>query len=388
MIRVLMFVPQYPYPVLGGLEKQSHELARALIRRGVSVQVVSGKIDADQANTDRVEGVPVFRVSWSGNKLVRVVTAPLAIAIHMWRHRASFDVVHVHQHSWASLYVLLVARLLRKPTLAKLPGFGDFGLPGIRRSVFGRIKQAILISSDSIVAMSPESLAELRAAGYPQSRILMSPNGIDPDLYPLARHVGGPSCQVVFVGRLTEEKQLTLLLDVWADLCPGKQDHHLHIWGCGPLDAELRQQAARLGIERNLTFGGHVGNVPTRLTDMDVFVLPSRAEGNSNAILEAMAAGLPIVSTAVGGTAMQVGPAGQAFLCDPGDDAALRNALSSLISNAPLRRLLGAAMRRRVEDHFHIAKVAATYAAAYQDLGERRADMSSISNAVVLTGGN
>lgn len=381
-----MFVPQYPYPVRGGLEKQSHELAKALIRQGVAVQVLSGKFDANQVEEDSVEGVPVTRVPWSGYKLLRWLKAPTAIALHMWRRRASFDIVHVHQHSWVSLYVILLTGLLGKPSLAKLANVGDFGLPGMRRGMFGRIKQAILLSSDSVVAMSRESLAELRAAGYPQGRILVSPNGIDLSAHQEARHAGGRPCQVVFVGRLNEEKQLGILLNVWADICQSKQEAHLHIWGQGPLDAELRRQAVGLGIERNLTFGGHVGNVKERLTEMDVFVLPSKAEGNSNAILEAMAAGLPIVSTAIGGTAMQVGPHGRPFLCEPGDAAGLRTALSSLISNPGLRRLLGAAMRERVEAHFDIEKVATLYASAYQQLvGERRANLSSFSNAVVLS---
>lgn len=388
MKRVLMFVPQYPYPVLGGLEKQSHELAKALILRGVSVQVLSGMIDADRSGADSVDGVPVSRLPWSGHKLIRAVRAPAAIAMHMWRRRGTFDVVHVHQHSWVSLYVILIAKLLGKPTLAKLANVGDFGLPGMRRGVFGRIKQAILLSSNSVVAMSRESLAELSSAGYPASRVLISPNGIKLNQLKQPGHARSRPCKVVFVGRLNEEKQLGILLTVWADVCRTKQAAHLHIWGQGPLDAELRQQAADLGIERHLTFCGHVANVPERLTEMDMFVLPSRAEGNSNAILEAMAAGLPIVSTDIGGTAMQVGPAGRAFLCEPSDATALRTALSRLISNAPLRRSVGAAMRRRVEDHFDIEKIAATYEAAYLNLGKRRANMSAISNDVVLTGGN
>lgn len=388
MKRVLMFVPQYPYPVVGGLEKQSHELARALIRRGVSVQVLSGKINADQSETDSVEGVPVSRVPWSGHRVVRALKASIAIAMHMWRRRGAFDVVHVHQHSWVSLYVILIARLLGKPTLAKLANVGDFGLPGLRRGVLGRVKLSILLSSSAVVAMSRESLAELSSAGYPASRVVISPNGIKLNRFQQPGHALSRPCQVVFAGRLNEEKQLGFLLTVWADICRTNQDAHLHIWGQGPLDAALRRQAGDLGIERNVTFCGHVANVPERLTEMDVFVLPSRAEGNSNAILEAMAAGIPIVSTAIGGTAMQVGPAGQTFLCEPGDATALRTALSSLISNAPLRRALGASMRRRVEEHFDIEKIAATYEAAYRNLGERSANMSSISNDVVLAGGD
>ncbi len=388
MMGVLMFVPQYPYPVVGGLEKQSHELTKALMRRAVSVQVLSGRIGVGQPGQALVEGVPVTRVRWSDSRLVRALATPASIAGQMWHHRRSFDIVHVHQHSWVSLYAIVIAKLLGKQTLAKLANVGDFGLPGMRRGPLGRFKQAILLWSDAIVAMSLESLAELEAAGYPPGRVLGSPNGIRLGVRREAPRPEGRPCQVVFVGRLSEEKQLDRLLDAWAgiaDETPGGP--HLHIWGQGPLEAELRLRAAELDIERHVTFGGHVSNVADRLTEMDVFVLPSRAEGNSNAILEAMAAGLPVVSTNVGGTAMQVGEEGREFLCDPSDTAELKDALTRLISNPQLRRSLGSAMLQRVERDFDIDKVAAIYESAYRLLAERRgASVSSVSNPVLSFG--
>lgn len=389
MTRVLMFVPQYPYPVTGGLEKQAHELARALVGQGVPVRALSGAIADDQPRNEQVDGVAVTRIPWSRHKLKRVISAPSAIAYQMWRARKSFDVVHLHQHSWVSLYVILVAQLLGKATLTKLAGIGEFGLPGLRRSALGRVKQAILLSSDAVVAMSPHSVAELAGAGYPSARILCSPNGIALLNFRRQDRTGRDApCQIVFVGRLSEEKQLDVLLDAWASLGEDRHSAHLHVWGEGSLDRVLRQRAADLKIERQVTFAGQMSNVPARLAEMDAFVLPSRTEGNSNAILEAMAAGLPIVSTPVGGTPMQVGPLGRPLLCEPGDVLSLRDALATVIRDREFRQTLGTAMRRRAEQHFDIEKIAATYGLAYQTLGAhgRRANMSSISNAVVLTG--
>ncbi len=118
---------------------------------------------------------------------------------------------------------------------------------------------------------------------------------------------------------------------------------------------------------------------------MDVFVLPSHFEGNSNAVLEAMAAGLPVVATDVGGTAMQVGEPGRDFLLTPGDRAGLARALGRLIDDAALRRQVGSAMRRRIDDHFDIAAVARVYAAAYGLIGEGRRDqVSTVAGGVIL----
>jgi glycosyltransferase involved in cell wall biosynthesis len=108
-----------------------------------------------------------------------------------------------------------------------------------------------------------------------------------------------------------------------------------------------------------------VDNVRRKLPAADIFVLPSRTEGNSNAVLEAMEAGLPIVATTVGGTPMQVGEEGEPLLFNVGDSNTLAERLLLLIQDAGLRRHYGEAMRRRVERHFDILHVAEVYRGAY-----------------------
>ncbi|MEN8131640.1 MAG: glycosyltransferase family 4 protein [Pseudomonadota bacterium] len=391
LLRVLMFVPQYPYPIVGGLEKQSHELAKALFAQDIEVQVVSGKIQPNQPNYETVEGVPVFRIPWSSRKLVRFLRAPLDVAGALWQRRRSFDVIHLHQHSWVGLYVILLAKLLGKPILTKLPNVGDFGLPGLRRQTFGWVRQAILLKSDAIVAMSNESLVELKHSGFSCDRVLLTPNGIA--LHPLpvlspSDEVNAEVCKVVFVGRLSEEKQLDVLLDVWAMVCADRSHSAtLAIWGEGPLVNSLKRQCADQCIATRVHFAGHVEDAASRLPELDIFVLPSRAEGNSNAILEAMAVGLPIVSTPVGGTPMLVGEEGGPFLCPPGDANALSSLLLRLIKDRSLRVATGMAMRRRAEQYFDIKRVAHTYAKAYGLLTAGQRDrVGKVSNPVVVEG--
>ena len=300
-----MVVPQYPYPIVGGLEKQAHELSKALARQNVNVQVLSGKIQPDQPDEETVEGISVVRLPWSRRKALRFLLAPWQIAYALWLRRACFDVIHLHQHSWVGLYVILLSKLLGKPILTKLPNVGDFGLPGLRRKFLGLLRQRILLLSDAIVAMSTESLRELQDAGYPKGRILATPNGID-----LRTDKGTDSsnrepgvCRVVFVGRLSEQKCVDILLDAWATVArTGMTKAVLEIWGAGPLEVALEAKSARLGLDQSVRFAGHVDDVRLKLRSMDVFVLTSRVEGNSNAVLEAMAAGLPVVATPVGGT--------------------------------------------------------------------------------------
>lgn len=392
MTRVLMFVPQYPYPVVGGLEKQAHELARALVAQGVPVQVLSGRINADQPDREHIDDVSIVRIPWSRRKVVRVLLVPLTIAVEIWRRRTAIDVIHLHQHSWVSLYVILLARLVGKPVISKLPNIGEFGLPGIRSGRLGALRHAILLSSDAMVAMSPASLKELMDAGYPRERVLLTPNGIalpeQPD--PVARNQAASGiCRVVFVGRLTGQKQLDVLLEAWsrvsAEIGPGRAS--LDIWGVGPLAAELERRCDDLGLSNGVRFAGHVTDAARELAAMDIFVLPSRVEGNSNAVLEAMVAALPVVSTSVGGTPMQVGAEGAEFLCPSGDADALSASLLRLIADQGLRVEVGLAMRRRVEVHFDIRRVARTYAQAYEALASGERDrIGGFSNPVVTAG--
>ena len=383
----MMVVPKYPFPVTGGLERQAHELAKALCEAGVVVQVISGRFQRGQPRQEQVDGVHVYRLPWSNLKLLRFLRLPFDLIATLHAARKSYDVIHIHQHSWFGLFTILCGKLTGKPVLAKLPNVGAFGIPGMLAQSFGRLKLAILLRSDALVAMSTVSFAELEDAGFPPGRILCTPNGIKLGAFPVKHPETACTapCRVVFAGRLSGEKKLEVLLQAWREVQKASTvPVVLELWGEGPEDAALKRLCSQLNIEDSVFFRGHVTNVRANLPAADMFVLPSSNEGNSNAILEAMAAGLPIVSTRVGGTPMQVGPEGADFLSQPGDREALIQSLLTLIETPELRAALGDAMRRRVERFFDITRVAATYAEAYKRLkaGERD-EVYQASNPVI-----
>lgn len=389
--RVMVVVPQYPYPVVGGLERQAHELAKALIEAGVELQVISGVVGGGRAGDETVEGVPVHRLPWPRKKILRFLRTPFDLFRVLYAKRNTYDVIHLHQHSWFGLYTIICAKCLRKPILTKLPSAGTQGVSALRNEPFGRLKLAMLLRSDALVSMSEMSHSELEAAGFPAERTLATPNGIrlgPPESRTGPGHRQGDICRVVFVGRLSEVKSLDTLLHGWREaMLASEKTAVLELWGTGPLDGELQQLSRKLGIADSVIFRGHVEGVRDRLPEMDIFVLPSRIEGNSNAVLEAMAAGLPIVSTHVGGTPMQVGPEGADFLCRPGDIETLAAKLGQLIGDPDLRARLGNAMRERVATWFDIRLVARTYMRAYRCLAERQRDLvSRQGNPVVAAG--
>jgi glycosyltransferase involved in cell wall biosynthesis len=372
--RVLMFVPKFPYPIIGGLEKQSLVLSKSLASdQGLEVMVLSEKLYNNQPDVHWVDGIKVQRLRQAKSPLTRALLITFSISYHLWTMRRKYDIIHLHQHSWIGLFVIQIANILRKPILTKLPNVGDAGIPGMRKMSLGKIRLILLLRSSAIVAMSEQSKGELSEARYPLNRILSVPNGIQ--LSPVAFKCRSRSCdsktvcRVVFLGRLNRDKGIDVLLHAWSTLQEQIANRAiLEIWGAGPEEDSLLKLQEELGIATSTKFEGMVTNVREKLREVDVLVLPSRCEGNSNSILEAMEAGLPIIATDVGGTRMQVGAQGRRLLVPYGDIGQLAAKLAELVQHPELRREYGRAMRQRVEQYFDISKISAMYKQAYIEL--------------------
>lgn len=389
-LAVLMAVPLYPPPVVGGLEKQAHELAVHLVARGHRVLAISGRITAAQGAVEQVDGVEVHRIGGATKGASRWLGSPLATWARLRRLVAQVDVVHVHVFSGFGLFFILLARMHRKPVLVKLPNVGDSGLPGLARQRLGQLRLWLFGRADAVVAMTLQSLQELDAIGFPRNRVLTTPNGIRLTPRPSVRGLGNDGCRLVMVGRLQEQKGIPDLLTALKILpAPvATAGWQLDLVGDGPLRADIERQIVAMGLQDRVRVVGHQEDVGRALAGCDAFVLPSYREGNSNAILEAMRAGLPVVSTRVGGTPMLVGAAGAALLHEPGDVQALADRLAQVITQPALRREMGAAMRERVEAYFDMRVVVVTYERAYENLArQRREEVSRVSNPVVLTEG-
>ena len=373
--RILMVVPKYPFPVVGGLERQAHELSKALKNiYHLKVQILSTQFVGDQKPLEFVEGIQVTRVPWIESRLTRFFLTPLYVLSFLWKKRNEYDVIHTHQYSPFGLFVIFIARLFAKPVITKLPIAGNLGIQGLKYQSLGRLRHFILMQSTAIVAMSKVSINELGAAKYPAHRVLRVPNGIA-----LREHnksagriakAKNKQLRIVFVGRIADSKRLDILLRAWEIVIKRCRitTAILEIWGDGPKRVELEALCDELNLSDSVNWRGHVADVREALTTADIFVLPSANEGNSNAILEAMAAGLPIVATPVGGTEMQVGQVGAPLLVPVGDVTQLAERIVWLINDAKIRDEFGKAMRLRIERYFDINKVAHTYLCAYLEL--------------------
>ncbi len=380
MPRVLMVVPLYPPGGRGGLERQAHELSSALRARGVDAWVVSGRTGFDQPAQEQMDGVPVVRVPLPRIKWLRFPVTGAALIAMMVARRRDYDVVHAHNLSWFGALTVIIARILGKPVMAKLPTEMRWAFRE------GSVRLALFRSCDAIALLTPEAVQECLHLGFPEGRIFKITNGVSTTRFSPALRGEDPTRPLVamFSGRLDPEKGLLDLFAVWpAVLRRLGRPARLVICGGGPQESELRAAIDAGGLGSAVELRGHVADVADALRAADVFVLPSYVEGNSNAVLEAMATGLPVVSTFAGGTPLLVGPEGTEWLFVPRDRPALEERLVRLLRDPAARRKAGDAMLRRARESLGIEAVAERYGLVYERLAAgRREEVGACSSPI------
>ncbi len=288
--------------------------------------------------------------------------------------RARPSVFHAHL-SWplAAKYPLLAAVLARVPAVvATVQLYPEFR---IDRSNYLQ-ERALAIGVDRYIAVSRDIARLLtERLAWPRHKIDVIHNGVpvdrfqrppDPELRD--RLTGGADRPIILTAaRLAPQKGLDVLLRAAVHV-PGGQ---FVFAGEGPERPRLEAQAEKLGLDDRVLFLGRRSDVPELLAASDVFVLPSLFEGSSLAVLEAMAAGKPVVSSAIGGTDELVVDGESGLLVPPGDVGALALALNTLLSEAELRARLGARARDRVQTCFSASTAAARTTRVYEDLLDR-----------------
>jgi glycosyltransferase involved in cell wall biosynthesis/uncharacterized membrane protein len=207
------------------------------------------------------------------------------------------------------------------------------------------------LTTQVICVAGNEREVGIRARTCVPERSVVVHNAVDVCSFQEARHTGEPP-RIVSVGRFAYPKDYSTLVAALAAL---DADYRACLVGEGPGRAAVAAEARRRLAER-VELPGMRRDVPGLLAAADILVLSSRSEGLPISILEAMAAGLPVVATNVGGVSELVGDGATGFLVPPGDAKALAAALERLRRDPPLRKRFGAAARRRAERDFDLAR--------------------------------
>jgi sugar transferase (PEP-CTERM/EpsH1 system associated) len=192
------------------------------------------------------------------------------------------------------------------------------------------------------------------------------------------------------IGRLAEVKDQARVLKMLAVLCADKpalrERLRLVVVGDGPLKDRLREQAVALGIHDLVWMPGDRSDIPALLRAMHIFLLPSLAEGISNTVLEAMATGLPVVATDVGGNPELVRHGVSGYLVPLQDEVRLAQAVSELVDNPQLRQAMGRSALERINTEFDWGKTVNNYLAVYDDLLNNSRSDKRQGNGMVTEG--
>lgn len=211
-----------------------------------------------------------------------------------------------------------------------------------------------------------ERAAGLAARTCSAGRTAVIHNGVDVEHAPLASPGGGPPVRLVSVGRIAPPKDFVTLVRAVGRLERGSV--HLSVLGEGPRHAELVAEIEAHALGESVELAGNVTDVPARLAQAHVFVLSSRSEGLPISVLEAMAAGLPVVAADVGGLKELVEDGVTGYLFEPGDAIGLAERLAELARDSALRVALGAKARERAAALFALPRWREQHLRLYEEL--------------------
>ena len=377
-----MVLPEFR-PVAAGAERMAEALSRRLVNDGHDVWVLTGHWRAEDVRFERDGNLRIIRHAtlWNGFgcpmlwRLGRYVYL-CSLAWHLiWRGRR-WQVWHVHQAlTWAAVSVW-VARWFRKPVVIKVTaGPLEFDLNMVRPWC-----RPLILKAQRLVCVSVAGRQRLLASGGQPEQVVVIPNGVDLQRFSPTVEAGGST--FIFVGRFEWVKGIDLLLQAMAQL---RRANRLGAWklqivGWGSQLRIFQRAAIALEIAESVEWLGSRDDVPNLLRRSRVFIQPSRSEGMSNSLLEAMASGLPCVATDVGGTREVFGygvpgdmvsavtqtPVG--FLVPPESAEGLAEAMGRLMEQPALRRDIGVAARQRIEAAFTLDQTTQAYEALYQQL--------------------
>lgn len=381
MTRVLCINYEYP-PLGGGAGNATANIAREMARQGAEVLVLTSAFKGFPA-FERADGFDIRRIptirrredqcaAWEMAVFMASACAYAPLAARAFKPDAAiaFFGIPSGPSAW------LCKALLGVPYVVSLrggdvPGFQPYDLARMHR-LTGPLIRFLWRKARAVVPNSL-GLAGLAKAFEPGLGYPVIPNGADTELFRPPQGGRGPGpVRLFFHGRVVYQKGLDTLLEALGNL-PRTPDWELHVVGDGPQRPELEVRARGLGIAERVFFRGWMRRpeLAEVIREMDLYVFPSRDEGMPNAVLEAMASGLPVVATRIAGNEELVVPEETGLLVPPDSPRELAAALSRLIGPAGpaeeeaarLRAGMGLAGRQRVEKRYSWASVATRYLA-------------------------
>lgn len=400
-MRVCILVESY-YPRVGGTPSQARLLASDLRAAGHEAVVVTRRWERGHAGRETVDGAEVIRVGPVGrgaSKKWLMLPRVLPLLLRLPR----YDLIFCPGLRVLGAAAVLAARWRGVPCVLRPVSCGEmsgaFFADGLKRAGLGLsawpvrlalgLRNAIVRRAESFVAISADIADELARSGVGSAKIARIPNGVDEAVFRpaspaekaerrAALGIRPEERLVAYTGRLVTYKGLPGLLKVWERVAKDVPAGRLVLVGGGGNDmanceAELRAFCLARGLGERVCFTGDVPAVAPWLQAADLFVFPTQNEAFGISLIEAMACGLPVVSTDVGGVKDIVEDGVNSLVFKAGDEAGLEAALRRALGDPALAARLGRGALETVRAKYVRGRVAAAYLGLFQKLARRPA---------------
>jgi glycosyltransferase involved in cell wall biosynthesis len=382
------------WPMIGGAQRHAERHARQLQALGHEVTIVTLRHKRWWKRTESLDGLAIVRVGGlyrteKGLRVGKLGFLPLSIGLFLtlWRLRHHYDILHAFQLTPPAPVAVLVGKITQKPVILNIsshgpsnkPGFGPGNKPDTQphlgdingiydRSLGGDAIVNFLRKSNAFYqVLSSRSISYLTSHGFRAEQIVRIPNGVDTETFRPAAERGfdaeKPARDLICVARLEHAKGIDVLLHAWGRLMHEPADWQtylkprLRLVGAGSYRPQLECLVTELGIQHSVEFLGERTEIIDLLQHAWGFILPSRWEGMSNALLEAMACGLPCVSTRVSGSEDIISDGVNGLLVEPEQPAEMAQALCRIITDADLAQRLGQNGRATVLGEYQLSAV-------------------------------
>ena len=417
-------------PLVGGAEVRAEKQARQLQALGHDVIVVTLRHFRTWKRAETVDGLPIIRVGGTYKRSGRLrhgrlghLPVTIGFFLILWRLRHQYDVIHCMQLSPYAFAATLIGKMMHKPVIISIPSTGPSAAqraalePGaslmadtltdtaflkidfkhwtagaddisfLPQLAFGKAMLNYIRASDAYYQiLSTRGYTHLSSHGFPVERIVCIPGSVDTDKFQPAANSRPkpeqPERAIICVARLAYAKGIDVLLHAW-----GRMLHEPKAWraqlkpkllivGAGECQAQLKRMAALLGIEDSVEFMGLQTHVVDLLQRSWGFVLPSRWEGNPNALLEGLACGLPCVATRVSGSEDIITDGVNGLLVEPEQPAEMAQALRRIIEDSDLAQRLGREGRATVVRGYQLTTVVKKCVELYRQLFQNELTIS------------
>ena len=388
----------YYHPVLGGVETHARQLAVHLHERGFAVEVLTKRVHADDPHEEVIDEVLVHRVGPAGERNARGKWAALpAFFERLLSLQQRLDAIVCVDYRGIGIAAIVAGGVLRRPVIVQgetagvlagpMPG-GSSGLApeSMATTILKAPARAIYRRADHVLCIGRDLEAEALRAGVPRDRVHYQPPGVDLSRFhppspgeterlrcalgwPLDRRV------VLFVGRLSVEKGAMDLVEAWqladradAILALVGPDMTGHAWDVG---GPARAYVAGHGLSDRVRFEGAAAETAIYYRAADLYVHPSHFEAFGSSAIEAMASGLPIVASGVGGLGDFLVDGENALIHEPKSPASLAAAIARMLDDDALRTRTAAAAHR-IAQQFEIGALLDRVAALIETAVGRR----------------